>query len=268
MRRAIPLVLAAALAAPRRCRSSQSGRREARLDRLVQSRSLEQPLPSARRIPLPSDNPLEVLPVFGNVYMVARGPSNVAVQIGDEGVLLVDAATAALSDRVLEAVRALSDGPAQLHHQHHLRPRALRRQRAPWPCRHEPDDRAARPRRAGFGARHRQPGRRRQQSGPAASHRRDRDRAREPAEPHERRAHDRAVRDVADQHVLHREEDDVVQRRADRDPARARRRTPTATCWCSSGARTWWRRATSSTPSATRISTSRAAGACTASWTR
>jgi cyclase len=84
---------------------------EARLDRLVQSRSLEQPQPSARRVALPSDNPLEVLPVFGNVYLVARGPSNVAVQAGEEGVLLVDAATAALSDRVLEAVRALSDGP-------------------------------------------------------------------------------------------------------------------------------------------------------------
>src|SRR5688500_2025073 len=84
---------------------------EARLDRLVQSRSLEQPQPSARRVALPSDNPLEVLPVFGNVYLVARGPSNVAVQVGEEGVLLVDAATAAVSDRVLEAVRALSDGP-------------------------------------------------------------------------------------------------------------------------------------------------------------
>ena len=68
-------------------------------------------MPSARRVPLPSDNPLEVLPVFGNVYLVAGGPSNVAMQVGDEGVLLVDAATAAVSDRVLEAVRALSDGP-------------------------------------------------------------------------------------------------------------------------------------------------------------
>jgi cyclase len=113
MRRAIPFTLAAALAAPIavdvhvHARSAQ----EARLDRLIQSRSLEQPQPSARRIALPSDNPLELLPVFGNVYLVARGPSNVAVQVGDEGVLLVDAATAAVGDRVLEAVRTLSDGP-------------------------------------------------------------------------------------------------------------------------------------------------------------
>jgi glyoxylase-like metal-dependent hydrolase (beta-lactamase superfamily II) len=110
MRRAIPVVLAAALAAPIGV-NVPVGAQEARLDRLVQSRSLEQPMPSARRVPLPSDNPLELLPVFGNVYLVAGGPSNVAVQIGDEGVLLVDAATAAVSDRVLQAVRALSDGP-------------------------------------------------------------------------------------------------------------------------------------------------------------
>src|SRR5262245_56064808 len=110
MRRAILVVLAAALAAPLGV-NVRVDAQEARLDRLVQSRSLEQPMPSARRIPLPSDSPLELLPVFGSVYLVAGGPSNVAVQIGDEGVLLVDAATAAVSDRVLQAVRALSDGP-------------------------------------------------------------------------------------------------------------------------------------------------------------
>ena len=57
MRRAIPVVLAAALASPVGLNVPVDAQ-EARLDRLVQSRSLEQPLPSARRIPLPSDNPL------------------------------------------------------------------------------------------------------------------------------------------------------------------------------------------------------------------
>ena len=80
-------------------------------DLLIQSRSQEQPQPSARRIPLPPGNTLEVLHVLGNVYLIAGGPSNIAVQIGHEGVLLVDAATEALSDHVLQAVRALSDGP-------------------------------------------------------------------------------------------------------------------------------------------------------------
>jgi glyoxylase-like metal-dependent hydrolase (beta-lactamase superfamily II) len=43
--------------------------------------------------------------------MIAGGPSNIVVQVGSEGVLLVDAATEALSDQVLQAVRALSDAP-------------------------------------------------------------------------------------------------------------------------------------------------------------
>lgn len=80
-------------------------------DRFVQSRSLEQPQPSARSIPLPAGNPLQVLPVFGNVYLVAGGPSNVTVQIGDEGVLVVDTSTEEMSAKVLEAIRVLSDGP-------------------------------------------------------------------------------------------------------------------------------------------------------------
>ena len=80
-------------------------------DVMIQSRSQEQPQPSARRIPLPQGNPLEVLHVLGSVYLIAGGPSNIAVQIGHEGVLLVDAGSEALSDHVLQAVRALSDGP-------------------------------------------------------------------------------------------------------------------------------------------------------------
>ena len=33
---------------------------------------------------------IEVLPVQGNVYMLAGAGGNIAVQIGDDGVLLVD----------------------------------------------------------------------------------------------------------------------------------------------------------------------------------
>ena len=87
------------------------GAQQGNADRFVQSRSLEQPQPSARSIPLPAGNPLEVLPVSGNVYLIAGGASNVAVQIGDEGVLVVDPATEDLSGKVLEAIRALSGGP-------------------------------------------------------------------------------------------------------------------------------------------------------------
>lgn len=80
-------------------------------DLMIQSRSQEQPQPSARRIALPPGNPLEVLPVQGSVFMIAGGPSNIAVQIGPEGVLLVDAGTAEMSEKILEAIHVLSDRP-------------------------------------------------------------------------------------------------------------------------------------------------------------
>ena len=65
----------------------------------------------ARPIKLPPGNTLELLPVAGNVYLLAGGASNVALQVGSEGVLMVDSATADISDQILEAVRVLSDLP-------------------------------------------------------------------------------------------------------------------------------------------------------------
>jgi cyclase len=96
----------AALARDQRLIAQQSA-----TDLMIQSRSQEQPQPSARRIALPPGNPLEVIPVQGTVFMIAGGPSNIAVHIGEEGVLLVDAGTAEVSDRVLEAVHAVSERP-------------------------------------------------------------------------------------------------------------------------------------------------------------
>ena len=52
-----------------------------------------------------------VLPVQGNVYLLATPASNVVVQIGDDGVLLVDTGAAAAADDVLAAVRKLADKP-------------------------------------------------------------------------------------------------------------------------------------------------------------
>ncbi len=46
-----------------------------------------------------------------NVYVLATSTGNVAVQIGEDGVLLVDTAAAGLTDDVLAAVRTLSDKP-------------------------------------------------------------------------------------------------------------------------------------------------------------
>jgi glyoxylase-like metal-dependent hydrolase (beta-lactamase superfamily II) len=58
------------------------------------------------------DGEVHVLPVQGNVYMlVGAGGANITMQAGDEGVLLVDASAAALSDRVLKAIRSVSTRP-------------------------------------------------------------------------------------------------------------------------------------------------------------
>ena len=54
---------------------------------------------------------IEILPVQGNVYMVAGAGGNIAVQVGDDGVLLVDSGLAEFSDKVLAAIRRLSDRP-------------------------------------------------------------------------------------------------------------------------------------------------------------
>ena len=47
----------------------------------------------------------------GNVYMLVGAGGNVTVQIGDEGVLLVDTQYAPLSNKILAAIRTLSKGP-------------------------------------------------------------------------------------------------------------------------------------------------------------
>ena len=80
-------------------------------DLLVQTRSMEQPQPSAYPVKLPDGNTLEMLPVLGNVYMLAGGASNIAVQVGNEGVLVVDTATVASSDMVLQAIRTVTTRP-------------------------------------------------------------------------------------------------------------------------------------------------------------
>ena len=61
----------------------------------------------------PADIKLEVLPVQGNVYIIAGAGGNIAVQIGQQGVLVVDTGLAGTSDKVLAEIRKLSDKPIQ-----------------------------------------------------------------------------------------------------------------------------------------------------------
>ena len=55
---------------------------------------------------------VEVLPVQGNVYLIATGTgSNIVAQVGDQGALLVDASVADVSDQVIAEIRKLTKGP-------------------------------------------------------------------------------------------------------------------------------------------------------------
>jgi len=57
------------------------------------------------------DTEIHVLPVRGNIYMLAGDGGNITLQLGDEGVLIVDSQFARLSGKVLAAIRELSDLP-------------------------------------------------------------------------------------------------------------------------------------------------------------
>lgn len=54
---------------------------------------------------------VHVLHVQGNVYMLVGAGANITVQAGDDGVLLVDTGTSAMSQQVLAAIRTISDKP-------------------------------------------------------------------------------------------------------------------------------------------------------------
>lgn len=61
--------------------------------------------------PVEAQEALVVLPAQGSVYVLVGEGGNSAVQIGPEGPLVVDPQPAAMSERVLESVRALSPRP-------------------------------------------------------------------------------------------------------------------------------------------------------------
>jgi cyclase len=54
---------------------------------------------------------LEVLQVRPNVYMIAGAGGNVGVQVGDDGVVVVDAGSAASADVLLAAIRKITSAP-------------------------------------------------------------------------------------------------------------------------------------------------------------
>ncbi|MGC1460438.1 MAG: MBL fold metallo-hydrolase [Steroidobacteraceae bacterium] len=75
-------------------------------------------LPLARAANAPPAGPIatppaevHILPVQGNISMLVGAGGNITVQTGSDGVLLVDTGLAPMSDKVLAAVRTLSDKP-------------------------------------------------------------------------------------------------------------------------------------------------------------
>src|SRR5580693_7764901 len=54
---------------------------------------------------------VHVLPVQGNVYMLVGAGGNITLQVGNEGVLLVDSGLAPMSDKVVAAIRKISAEP-------------------------------------------------------------------------------------------------------------------------------------------------------------
>jgi glyoxylase-like metal-dependent hydrolase (beta-lactamase superfamily II) len=56
---------------------------------------------------------VQTIPVQGNVYLITGAGGNIAVQIGDQGVLVVDTGMVGASDQVLAAIRKLSPKPIQ-----------------------------------------------------------------------------------------------------------------------------------------------------------
>src|SRR5499427_723294 len=54
---------------------------------------------------------IQTIPVQGNVYMLVGAGGNMTVQVGNDGVLVVDTQYEQLSEKILAAIRTLSKGP-------------------------------------------------------------------------------------------------------------------------------------------------------------
>jgi glyoxylase-like metal-dependent hydrolase (beta-lactamase superfamily II) len=57
------------------------------------------------------DGQVHVQPVRDSIYLLVGAGGNITVSAGDDGILMVDGGTAAMSDKVLAAVRTISNGP-------------------------------------------------------------------------------------------------------------------------------------------------------------
>jgi len=65
---------------------------------------------------------VHILPVQGNVYMLVGAGGNVTVQIGKDGVLLVDTGYAQMADKIYAAIRTLTKGSIRYIINTHVHP--------------------------------------------------------------------------------------------------------------------------------------------------
>ena len=65
---------------------------------------------------------IHALPVQGSVYMLTGGGGNVTVQVGKDGVLLVDTSYAELAPKIFAEIRKLSQGPIRYVVNTHVHP--------------------------------------------------------------------------------------------------------------------------------------------------
>jgi cyclase len=66
--------------------------------------------PATAARPAPAADGVEIVPVQGNVYLLAGAGGNVAVQVGEDGVLVVDTGAAEWSEALIAAIAELAGG--------------------------------------------------------------------------------------------------------------------------------------------------------------
>ena len=64
--------------------------------------------------PRPSGAALETIQIRSNVYAIFGAGSNIVMEVGEDGVILVDSGPAATADKVVQAVKAITNAPIRL----------------------------------------------------------------------------------------------------------------------------------------------------------
>jgi glyoxylase-like metal-dependent hydrolase (beta-lactamase superfamily II) len=65
---------------------------------------------------------MDVVPVRGGVYMIVGAGGNTTIQVGEQGIMVVDTQFAPLSEKLLAAIRSVSDGPIRYVVNTHVHP--------------------------------------------------------------------------------------------------------------------------------------------------